>query len=153
MWPRSLHDWRSRCRGSRSRGPEPSHQVGQPELTARLPISPEPRTRVVAQLPADLSGGIWRDAGDIVRAAWTPCVRILIADLTTTANWSTASLESLRYAERDLAARGTELRLVVWSPELYATLQAMGVTSHILVFANIESALRAPASHRSDMRG
>jgi anti-anti-sigma regulatory factor len=108
---------------------------------------------VVTQLPADLSGGSWRDAGDIVRAAWKPYVRVLIADLTSTASWSAVGLQSLLHAARDLASRGTEVRLVVWSSELYATLQTMGVTSHILVFANLDSALRAPASHRSGACG
>lgn len=77
-----------------------------------------------------------------MRAAWTPGVSILIADLTATASWTVASLQGLLDAHRYLASRGTELRLVVWSSELYAALQAAGVTSHIPVFANLESALR-----------
>jgi hypothetical protein len=100
---------------------------------------------VKARLPADIGSGPGADAGDIVRAAWTPGVHVVIADLTSTASWTTASLESLRDAHGDLAARGTELRVVVWSSELYGALQATGVTARVLVFSNIEAALRAPA--------
>jgi STAS domain len=77
-------------------------------------------------------------------------VHVLIADLTSTASWTTASLEGLRDAHRDLAARGTELRVVVWSSELYGALQATGVTARVPVFPNVESALRAPADNPPD---
>lgn len=145
--------WRRLFRGSRSRdgrdatnlrelGPGPM----QPEETARPSGGLLPRRWVKAQLPADISGRTGADAGDIVRAAWAPGVHIVIADLTSTAKWTTASLQSLRHAQRDLSSNGAELRLVVWSSTLYAALQATGITSHIPVFANLESALRADAS-------
>jgi hypothetical protein len=105
---------------------------------------------VKARFPADIGSGSGADAGDIARAAWTPGVNILIADLTSTASWTAASLESLRDAHRDLASRGTELRVVVWSSELYGALQATGVTARVLVFANLESALRTPAGNGPD---
>lgn len=108
-----------------------------------------PRRWVKTEFPAAI-GGTGADARDIVRAAWTPGVNILIADLTATVSWTAASLQGLLAAHRDLAARGTELRLVVWSSELYAALQAAGVTSHVPVFANLESALRAQGGRRPD---
>jgi hypothetical protein len=58
-------------------------------------------------------------------------------------------LQGLLLAHRYLAARGTELRIVVWSSELYAALQAAGVT-HIRVFSNLESALRAQPARGPD---
>lgn len=115
-------------------------------MAGRLPgtLVP-PRRWVGARLPADIGGETRATAGDIVRAAWTPGAHVLIADLTATTSWTTASLESLLDAHGDLDSRRTELRLVVWSSELYAALQASGVTSRVRVFANLESALRAPA--------
>lgn len=140
--------WRQflRCRRSRHRR-DRSHPA-QLELTSRPLGSLMPRRWVRAQFPADIGGGTYTDAGDIVRAAWTPGVHIVIADLTATVSWTTASLHSLRRAHRDLASQGTELRMVVWSSELYTALQATGVTPPVLVFANLESAVRAPAGRR-----
>lgn len=114
-------------------------------MTGRLPGSLVPLKWVIARLPADIDSVGHTDAGYIVRAAWSPGVHMLIADLTATVSWTTDSLQSLRNADRDLAARGTELRMVVWSSELYAALQGTGMTSHVLVFASLESALRTPA--------
>lgn len=102
------------------------------------------------EFPAAIGGGTGADAGGIVRAAWTPGVNILIADLTATASWTAASLQGLLDAHRYLASRGSELRLVVWSSELYAALQAAGVTSHVPVFSNLEAALRARGDRRPD---
>lgn len=148
--------WRRLFRGSRSRGGRDAmtfRELGPgpvPEQTARPAGGLLPRRWVKAQLPADISGRTGADAGDIVRAAWTPGVHIVIADLTSTAKWTTASLQSLRRAQRDLWSNGAELRLVVWSSTLYAALQATGITAHIPVFANLESALRAGADPGSD---
>lgn len=108
-----------------------------------------PHRWVKTQFPAAI-GGTGADAGDIVRAAWTPGAHVLIADLTATVSWTADSLEGLLHARRDLASRGTELRLVVWSSELYAALQAAGVTSYVRVFSNLESALRAQAGRGPD---
>lgn len=123
----------------------------QPHVTAHQPGSSLlPRRWVKTQLPAVIGGGTGADAGDIVRAAWAPGAQILIADLTATASWTAASLQGLLPAHRYLASRGTELRLVVWSSELYAALRAAGVTAHVQVFSNFEAALRAQAGRGPD---
>jgi anti-anti-sigma regulatory factor len=64
--------------------------------------------------------------------------------MTTVGEWDDAGLASLLKAHSDLVRRQAELRLVVWSAGLYAALQAAGISGQLLVYANVDAALRDP---------
>jgi hypothetical protein len=97
--------------------------------------------RAVVRLPA--KAGLWgRDAvSNRVLAGWQPGVGVVVADLTATVEWHEASLSGLLQAQRDLASRRAELRLVVWSPDLYAALRG-SAAAKLPVYANLPAALR-----------
>lgn len=99
--------------------------------------------RVVVRLPA--RAGLWgRDAvKKRVLASWQPGIAVVVADLTATADWQEGSLDGLLQAQRDLALSRAELRLVVWSADLYAALQR-STTAELSVYANLPAALRDP---------
>jgi hypothetical protein len=97
----------------------------------------------VVPFPAGTAPWPGADAGDLVRAAWSPGTAVVIADLTSVVQWEAADLEGLRRAHRDLVVRGGELRIVVWSADLYAALQVSGISSEISIFASIDAAKRA----------
>jgi hypothetical protein len=99
-------------------------------------------SRVVVHVPTRVDGASAGNAGDLVRAAWRQGVAVVVADMTTVANWDDVDLASLLTAHRDLARRHSELRLVVWSAGLYAALQAAGVSAHLPVYANVDAALK-----------
>lgn len=149
VWRHLFHGLRSRRGTDGPRSPGSRVSGARSELTGRSAGSLVPHRWVKVQLPADIGRGTRKNAGDIVRAAWTPGAHVLVADLTATASWTTASLGSLRDAQRDLASKGAELRIVVWSSELYTALRASGITSRIPVFANLESALSTPPGRGS----
>jgi anti-anti-sigma regulatory factor len=83
------------------------------------------------------------DIGELVRTAWAPGVTVVIADMTAVVTWEVAGLSSLLGVHQDLVARKAELRLVVWTADLYAALRAVGLSSELPVYANLDAALRA----------
>jgi hypothetical protein len=99
--------------------------------------------RVVVRLPA--RAGLWgRDAiRNRVLASWQPGIAVVVADLTATADWREGSLDGLLQAQRDLASSRAELRLVVWSADLYAALRE-STTAELSIYANLPAALRDP---------
>jgi hypothetical protein len=99
--------------------------------------------RVVVRLPA--RAGLWgRDAvRNRVLASWQPGIAVVVADLTATADWHEGSVDGLLQAQRDLASSRAELRLVVWSADLYAALRR-NTTAELSVYANLPAALRDP---------
>jgi hypothetical protein len=112
-----------------------------------VPRRPERRgadrgDRVVVHIPTGVARGPGGNVGDLVRAAWQPGVAVVVADMTTVRNWDDAGLASLLTAHSDLVRRQAELRLVVWSPGLYAALQTAGISGELPVYANVDAALR-----------
>jgi hypothetical protein len=76
-----------------------------------------------------------------VLAAWQPGIAFVVADLTAIVDWQDGSLEGLLQTQRDLAVRRAELRLVVWSADLYAALRERA-TGDLSVYANLPAAQR-----------
>jgi anti-anti-sigma regulatory factor len=131
--------------GSRSGGSPagPGQETGQRNLTVLRPGTTEQSSRVVVQLHTGASHQAGADVSDLVRAACAPGVTVVIADMAPVAACDAAVLQGLLTAHRNLVARGGELRIVVWSQELYAALQMTGISTEISVFASIDSALKA----------
>ncbi len=100
--------------------------------------------RVVVHIPTAVARASAGNAGDLVRAAWQPGADVVVADMTAVRDWDDAGLASLLTAHSDLARRRTELRLVVWSDDLYAALLTAGISSQLPVYANVDAALRDP---------
>ena len=111
---------------------------------ATLPADTVQReSRVVVRLPA--AAGRWNSeiVGSLRPVAWVPGVAVVVADMTSLVTWDDGCLEGLLQAHRDLASRSVELRLVVWSPDLYAAVhQRAG--RELPVYASVYAALRGP---------
>jgi anti-anti-sigma regulatory factor len=97
----------------------------------------------VVELPADIRTALV-DAGRLVSAAWAPGVRLLVADLAWVQRWDAPAVESLLGAHRDLASRGAELRLVVWSRDLHAAVQRSSSSPKPSVYTSVDAALHQP---------
>lgn len=124
--------------------PGPESEAPRSELIAGLPGTIH-GSRVVVSLPAFIRQRPGVDVGDRVRAAWAPGVTVVIADMAGVVMWDDAGLRSLLGAYRDLVNRRAELRLVVWSADLYLALRTAGVSPAVPIYANLGAALR-PAS-------
>jgi hypothetical protein len=66
----------------------------------------------------------------------------VVADLTAIVDCHEGSLDGLLQARRDLAVSRAELRLVVWSADVYAALRRITGSSELSVYANLPAALR-----------
>jgi hypothetical protein len=94
-------------------------------------------------LPADIRARASVDAGDLIRAAWVPGVKLIIADTALVEWWDARGLENLLGANHDLAGREACLRLVVWSRDLYEAVQHLDVGGKPSVYTSIDAALRS----------
>jgi anti-anti-sigma regulatory factor len=108
------------------------------------PLGADREGRVVVHIPTGVARAAAGNAGDLVRAAWQPGVDVVVADMTAVRNWDDAGLASLLTAHNDLVHRSAELRLVVWSDDLYAAFRTSGITGRLPVYANVDAALRDP---------
>lgn len=97
---------------------------------------------MLVALPADIRARCV-SAGGLVSAAWAPGVALIIADLALVDRWDARALGGLLEAHRELASRGTEVRLVVWSRDLYQAVRASSVGTRPEVYASLNAALSA----------
>jgi len=70
-------------------------------------------------------------------------VQVVVADLSAIVSWREGFIGGLLQAQSDLTANRAELRLVVWSADLYAALRQRA-TGQLPVYANLPAALRNP---------
>ncbi len=97
----------------------------------------------VVRLPADIRARARVDAGSLVLTAWAPGITLLVADTALVEWWDARGLDGLLRTNRALASRGSALRLVVWSRDLYDAVQLSAVSCKPSVYTSIDAALRS----------
>ena len=68
---------------------------------------------VIVTLPAQLDAAAAEQAADQIAAAFTPGVRVVIADLTAAACCDRSAIRNLLRAHRQAAARGRQVRFAI----------------------------------------
>ena len=68
---------------------------------------------VIVTLPAQLDAAAAEQAADQITAAFTPGVRVVIADLTAAARCDRSAIRNLLRAHRKAAARGGQVRFAI----------------------------------------
>jgi anti-anti-sigma regulatory factor len=68
---------------------------------------------VIVTLPAQLDAAAAEQAADQITAAFTPGVRVVIADLTAAARCDRSAIRNLLRAHRQAAARGRQVRFAI----------------------------------------
>ena len=101
----------------------------------------DPVMPVVIALPLEIDITNADDVLDLITAACTPGVTVVIADLTGTIFCDSAGLNHLIQASHKAAANGTELRLAI-SPDgtVSRIIELTGISQHIPVYPSAQLA-------------
>jgi len=101
--------------GSPRPGPRNRHAIPLvlPEEAADMPGQQTCAAPVIVTLPAQLDAAAAEQAAGQITAAFTPGVRVVIADLTAAARCDRSAIRNLLRAHRKAAARGGQVRFAI----------------------------------------
>src|SRR4029077_13594493 len=101
--------------GSPRPGPRNRHAIPLllPEGAADMPGQQTCAAPVIVTLPAQLDAAAAEQAADQITAAFTPGVRVVIADLTAAARCDRSAIRNLLRAHRQATARGRQVRFAI----------------------------------------
>lgn len=92
-------------------------------------------------LPAKVNTANADASGQQLAAAMIPGVNLVIADMTATTFCDSTGIDMLVLACQKAAANGTELRLVLPSPEVLRIMRVLGVDAVLPLYQSLDEAL------------
>jgi anti-sigma B factor antagonist len=104
------------------------------------PLSRTGAAPVVVTLPAEIDISNADTVGENLAEAFTPGVRLVIADLSATEYCDSSGLRNLARAQAKAAASAAELRLVVQSPAVRHVLDLVGFADLLGIYTSINEA-------------
>jgi anti-sigma B factor antagonist len=96
----------------------------------------------VVTLPAEIDIATAPAISEQVAAALVPGVHAVIADMTATTFCDSTGISALMRAQKQTAAHGAELRLLLPCPTVLRVLKIHGVDAMLPVYHSLEEALR-----------
>ena len=100
----------------------------------------------VVTLPAEIDTANACRAGQALRAAFVPGVRIVVADMSGTRFCDSSGIHALVQAHQQATAAGAELRVVVSSPPVLRVLAILGLDHWLAIYPSLREALPADAA-------
>ena len=125
--------WQGRCGWN----PSEREASASPGHTGPVP----PARPAIVTLPAEIDMASAGEAGEHLARAFTPGVRVVIADMTTTTFCDPAGIDMLLRASRRAAAHGAELRLAVPCPRRVKRPEMLGVDAVLPICLSLQAAL------------
>ena len=107
-------------------------------VDAELTAPPPPP---VVPLPAEIDMANADDIGQQLAAAFTPGVRVVIADMTATTFCDSTGINTLLRASRRATANGSELRVLRPCPRVLRVMEVLGVDALLAIYCTLEEAL------------
>jgi anti-sigma B factor antagonist len=95
----------------------------------------------VVTLPGEIDMANVDAIGRQLAAAFTPGVRIVIADMTATTFCDNRGVSMLMRACRQVAAQGGQLRLLMPCPSVLKVMDVLGVVAVLPIYHSLEKAL------------
>ncbi len=117
-------------------------------MTDARPRTPAHGQPVIVTLPAELEIASAGPAGEQLAAALTPGTRVVIADMTATTFCDSMGIGTLVRAHKQATANGTQLRLLLPSPNVLRVLTIQGIETMLPVYDSLEQALAPPGAYR-----
>ena len=111
---------------------------------------PQQLPAVVIALPAEIDMANADRTGQQLRAALTPGIATVMADMTATRFCDSSGISMLVQAHGQAAANGTELRLVVASAAVLRTLTLTGLDQLLPIYPSLSQALAAGPAPRPE---
>ena len=96
---------------------------------------------VIVTLPAEIDAANAESVGERLRAAFTPGVTVVIADMTATVFCDSAGMRHLILADDCAAAHGAQLRLAVLPGHVLRVLKLMGLDRLLSIYPSLAAAL------------
>lgn len=96
---------------------------------------------VIVTLPGEIDVANVDSVGRQLAAAFTPGVRVVIADMTATTFCDTLGISMLVRACRQAAALGGQLRLLMPCPSVLKVMDVLGVDAVLPIYHSLEKAL------------
>jgi anti-sigma B factor antagonist len=100
-----------------------------------------PARPALVALPARIDTANADASGQRLAAAMIPGVNLVIADMTATTFCDSTGFDMLVLACQKAAANGTELRLVLPSPEVLRVMRILGVDAGLPLYQSLDEAL------------
>ena len=100
-----------------------------------------PARPALVALPAAIHTANADASGQRLTAAMIPGVKLVIADMTATTFCDSTGMDMLVLACQKAAANGTELRLVLPSPEVLRFMRILGVDAVLPLYQSLAEAL------------
>jgi anti-sigma B factor antagonist len=100
-----------------------------------------PNRPVIVPLPAEIDEVNAGDVGEQLRAALTPGVRVVIADLGSTIFCDSSGVRQLLLAHKRAVASNRELRVVISSAGVLRVLAILGLDRVLEIYPDLASAL------------
>lgn len=118
--------------------------------TAPLPSAHDQPTTVA--LPAEIDILNAHRIGEELAAACLLGATVVLADMTATTLCDNAGLRMLMMAQRQAAALGTELRVLVPSPHIMRIMKIEEIDAELPLYQSLDEALAGPGVRRSGDR-
>lgn len=113
-------------------------------MTDTVSMTPAHGQPVILTLPAEIDMANVDAIGAQLAAALTPGTRVVIADMTATTFCDSIGIAMLIRARKQATANGTELRLLLPSPDVLRVMRLQGVDAVLPIYHSLEQALAAP---------
>jgi anti-sigma B factor antagonist len=112
------------------------------------PLSRIQRQLVIVTFPSEIDMANADGIGRRLAGAFTPGVKVVIADMTATTFCDTLGISTLVWACRLAAARGAQLRLLLPCPSVLKVMDVLGVDAVLPVYHSLEQALAGMGPHQ-----